>query len=263
VRRGAKVLAAGTLLRPGELALLASTGHARVPVYRRPTVAILSTGDELVEIDRIPGPGQVRNSNATMLAAQVIQAGGLPRLLDNAWDTRESVRAALDAARDADLIVSSGGVSVGDYDVVREVVAEHGSIDFWRVNVRPGKPVAFGRVEGVPFLGLPGNPVSSFVTFELFARPLLRKMAGHRALFRQTVPVTVEDRVPGADSRRHYVRATVRRAPDGWRATTTGAQESHLLTSMIGTNALIIVPEGIPGIAVGEQAGALVLDAWL
>jgi molybdopterin molybdotransferase len=260
VRRGARVLEAGSLLHPGELGLLASVGCARLPVFRKPVVAILSTGDELVEIDRAPGPGQIRNSNATMLAAQVVQAGGIPHLLGVARDTRQDVRRALDSARNADLIVSSGGVSVGEYDVVREVVAEQGAIDFWRVNMRPGKPVAFGRAGGVPFLGLPGNPVSSFVTFELFGRPIVRKMAGHHMLLRTPVTVTAEDRIDGAGARRHYVRAYVRWEGDGWRASTTGAQDSHRLRSTVSANALVVVPEDSGAIEPGGHAQALLFD---
>ncbi|MGH2410950.1 MAG: molybdopterin-binding protein, partial [Chloroflexota bacterium] len=133
-------------------------------------------------------------------------------------------------------------------------------IGFWRVNMRPGKPVAFGRIDGIPFLGLPGNPVSSFVTFELFARPLLRKLAGHRSLVRQIVPVRVEDGAQGAGPRRNYVRALVRWEADGWLARTTGAQESHLLSSTVAVNALIVVPEGGGDLAPGAQAMALLLD---
>lgn len=260
VRRGQRVLAAGAVLRPGELALLASCGYARVPVYRRPRVAILSTGDELVDIEQRPGPGQIRNSNATMLAAQVARAGGVPVLLGVARDTRDAVHAALDAGRGCDLYVSSGGVSVGDYDVVKAVLEERGGVSFWRVNMRPGKPVAFGRIDGTPFLGLPGNPVSSFVTFELFGRPVLRKLAGHALLRRQEVPVTMDDAVHGAGPRRHFVRALARWEDRGWRAITTGAQDSHLLRSTVATNALIVVPEGVEGIAAGQQATALLLD---
>jgi molybdopterin molybdotransferase len=260
VRRGQQVLDAGAVLRPGELGLLASLGYARVPVHRRPVVAILSTGDELVDIDKHPGPGQIRNSNATMLAAQVLRAGAVPMLLGIARDTREAVHAALDAGRHADLFISSGGVSVGDFDVVKQVIAERGGVDFWRVNMRPGKPVAFGRIDSVPFLGLPGNPVSAFVTFELFARPVLRKMAGHRMLLRRPIPMVVDDRVPSAQGRRHYARALARWEGDGWHATTTGAQESHLLRSTVAANALLVVPENGRDLNAGDTAQALLLE---
>jgi molybdopterin molybdotransferase len=260
VARGRRVLAAGTELRPGELGLLASQGYAHVPVYRRPRVAILSTGDELVEIDQRPGPGQIRNSNATMLAVQVQRTGAIPVGLGIARDTRVAVHAALDAGRDCDLYISSGGVSVGAYDVVKAVLEERGGIAFWRVNMRPGKPIAFGRIDGIPFLGLPGNPVSAFVTFELFARPVLRKMSGHRLLYRQAVPVVMDDAIPGFHERRHFVRALVRWEDDGWHALTTGAQGSHLLTSTVAANALIVVPEDSDGPAAGDRATALLLD---
>jgi molybdopterin molybdotransferase len=260
VRRGQRLLSAGTVLGPGELGLLAAQGYALVPVHARPRVAILSTGDELVEVAATPGPGQIRNSNATMLAAQVIRAGATPVLLGIARDTRDAVLAALAAAVGCALIISSGGVSVGDYDVVKAVLAERGGVSFWRVNMRPGKPVAYGRLDGLPFLGLPGNPVSSFVTFELFARPVLRKLAGHRKLQRQAVPVIVEDTIQSAGSRRHYARTVLRWQADGWHAGTTGEQDSHLLRSTIGVNALVIVPENSPDLLPGSRATALLLD---
>jgi len=140
------------------------------------------------------------------------------------------------------------------------VLEERGGVGFWRVNMRPGKPVAFGRIDGAPFLGLPGNPVSSFVTFELFGRPVLRKLAGHALLKRQEVPVIVDDDVPGAGQRRHYVRALLRWEGEGWRATTTGAQDSHLLRSTVAANALIVVPEERGGFRAGDRATALLLD---
>ena len=260
VLEGQQVLDAGAVLRPGELGLLASLGYALVPVYRRPRVAILATGDELVPIEQRPGPGQIRNSNATMLAAQVLRCGAVPHLLPVARDTRDSVHAALDAGRGCDLYLSSGGVSVGDYDVVKAVLAERGEVRGWRINMKPGKPVAFGSIDDVPFLGLPGNPVSSFVTFEFFARPLLRKMAGHRMLWRQAVAVRMEDALTGNQSRRHYARALVRWQDDGWHATTTGAQDSHRLRSTVTANALVIVPEGAEAIPPGGHAMALLLD---
>jgi molybdopterin molybdotransferase len=260
--RGATVLAEGTLLRPGEIGLLASCGYARVPVYRRPVVAVLSTGNELVSVDQLPRAGQIRNSNAPMLAAQILSAGAIPRILPVAKDTREDVLAAIEMGRTAgmDMIVSSGGVSVGDYDVVREVIEHMGGIDFWRVRMRPGKPIAFGRAGQTPFLGLPGNPVSSFVTFELFARPMLRKMAGHRALLRRAIRMRADGPVPGASDRQHYVRAFARWEDDGWHVAVVGRQESHLLQSAIAVNALIVVPEGSPHRESGTSVQAILLD---
>jgi molybdopterin molybdotransferase len=259
-RQGTTVLARGTLLHPGELGLLASCGYARVPVYRRPVVAVLSTGNELVSADQKPRAGQIRNSNAPMLAAQVIGAGAVPRMLPVARDSREDVLAALELGRTADLIVSSGGVSVGDHDVVRDVMQELGGIDFWRVRMRPGKPIAFGRAGRTPFLGLPGNPLSAFVTFELFARPMVRKMAGHAALLRRPVAMLADSPVPGAGDRRHYVRAVATWADDGWHAIVAGKQESHLLQSAVDVNAFIVVPEGSPDLETGSRVQAILLD---
>jgi molybdopterin molybdotransferase len=258
--RGATVLARGTLLRAGELGLLASCGYARVPVYRRPVVAVLSTGNELVGIDQVPRPGQIRNSNAPMLAAQIMDAGAVPRILPVARDTREDVLAALEAGRGADMIVSSGGVSVGDYDVVRDVIQELGGVDFWRVRMRPGKPIAFGHAGRTPFLGLPGNPLSAFVTFELFARPILRKMAGHQALVRRPIAMRAGSPVPSAGDRKHFVRAVARWEDDGWHAIVAGKQESHLLQSAVAVNAFIVVPEGSADLAAGSMVQAILLD---
>ncbi len=259
-RRGAIVLARGTSLRPGEVGLLASCGYARVPVHRRPVVAVLSTGNELVSVDQKPGPGQIRNSNAPMLAAQIQEAGAVARVLPVARDSREEVLAALQEGRTADMIVSSGGVSVGDHDVVRDVIQELGGVDFWRVRMRPGKPIAFGSAGRTPFLGLPGNPLSAFVTFELFARPMLRKMAGHVALLRRPIAMQADSPVPGTSDRRHYVRALAAWKDDGWHAAVAGKQESHLLQSAVAVNALIVVPEGSPDLAIGSKVQAILLD---
>jgi molybdopterin molybdotransferase len=259
-RRGDRVLPAGSVLRAGELGLLASCGYTKVVVYQRPTVAILSTGNELVPVEEQPGPGQIRNSNAAMLGAQVLAAGGTPIWLPVARDTPAAVREALAAAQGADLIVSSGGVSVGDYDVVRKVLEEHGALAFWRVRMRPGKPLAFALLNGVPFLGLPGNAMASFVTFELFARPALRKMAGHTALLRRPMTVRLDEGVPSGHERRHYARAVARWEDDGCHARMTGAQGSHLLLSTVAANALIVVPEGSDDLAAGALAQALLLE---
>jgi molybdopterin molybdotransferase len=259
-RQGASVLTSGMVLGPGELGLLASSGHAFVQVYRRPEVAVLSTGNELIAVDQKPRPGQIRNSNTPMLAAQVRAAGAVPRMLPVARDSRQEVLAALEAARSADLIISSGGVSAGDHDVVRDVMKELGGVGFWRVRMRPGKPIAFGRAGRTPFLGLPGNPVSAYVTFELFARPMLRKMAGHKALLRRPITMLTDSPVSGASDRRNYVRAFARWEDDGWHVSVVGKQESHLLSSAIAVNALIAVPEGSPDAAAGSRVQAILLD---
>jgi molybdopterin molybdotransferase len=259
IRRGTQVLAENAVLGPSEIGVLASLGVSQVPVYRRPVVAILATGDELVEIDQALQPGQIRNSNSYLLAAAAARAGGIPRPLGIARDQVDELRAKLQAAQQADLIITSGGVSVGDYDLVKDILREQGAIDFWRVNLRPGKPLAFGKLGNTPLLGLPGNPVSAAVTFELFARPVLRKMQGFSHLLRPTVPARLLDSVQESGSRRHYVRAQVTLEDGAFVARTTGPQDSHILTSMMGANALLVIPENSPTVQPGEMVQAMLL----
>ncbi len=259
IRRGTLVLQEGAVLGPSEIGVLASLGVAAVNVYRRPVVSILATGDELVEIHESLRPGQIRNSNSYLVAAAVTLAGGIPRPLGIARDQVEELRTKLLAAEEADLIITSGGVSVGDYDLVKDILRERGVIDFWRVNLKPGKPLAFGRLGGTPLLGLPGNPVSAAVTFELFARPVLRKMQGFTRLLRPIVQVRLLDGIQEASNRRHYVRAHVEWREGGFVATTTGRQDSHILSSMLGANALLVIPEGSPPMQPGEMAQAMLL----
>lgn len=245
VRAGSTVVEAHTPITPGVVAVLASVGVAHVPVFRRPRVAILATGDELVEITERPGPGQIRNSNGYANSAQVLEAGGEVLRLPIARDTHAAVRSQLLAGREwsADLFLSSGGVSVGDYDVVKEVLTELGSLDFWRVRMKPGKPLAFGHVLGVPLLGLPGNPVSAMVTFELFGRPALRKMGGHLVLERPRLMAYIAEPIR-SENRRQYLRVRLARQGDRWIAHLTGNQESNILSSMVHAEGLLVVPEG-------------------
>ncbi len=259
IRPGTRVLEEGAVLGPSEIGVLASLGVAEVVVYRRPVVSILATGDELVEVHEHLQPGQIRNSNSYLVAAAVTQAGGVPRRLGIARDQIDELRAKLLAAQEGDLIITSGGVSVGDYDLVKDILREQGVIDFWRVNLRPGKPLAFGRLGGTPLLGLPGNPVSAAVTFELFARPVLRKMQGHKNWSRPLVTARMLDHLNDSSNRRHYVRARLELRQDGFVATTTGPQGSHILTSMLGANALLVIPENHPALHPGDLVQALAL----
>ena len=259
IRRGTVVLAEGALIGSAEIGVLASLGVTRVTVYRRPVVAILATGDELVEIDQPLLPGQIHNSNSYLLAAAVTRAGGIARSLGIARDQVEELRAKLQAAQEADLIVTSGGVSVGDYDLVKDIMREQGTIDFWRVNLRPGKPLAFGKLGRTPLLGLPGNPVSAAVTFELFARPVLRKMQGFAQVLRPQVQARLLHNMQESGNRRHYVRAHVTLQDGVFVARTTGAQDSHILTSMVSANALLVIPENTPPMQAGEMVQALLL----
>lgn len=260
MRRGQMILQRGTVIGPWEIGVLATLGQATVPVTRRPRVAILGTGDEVVEVDQPLTPGKIRNSNSYLLAAAVQQAGGQPLRLGVARDTVASLREKFSQAMDADLIITSGGVSVGDFDLVKDIMAEQGEMHFWRINMRPGKPVAFGHIGPVPLLGLPGNPVSTAVTFELFGRPLLRKMLGHTTLQRPQVPVVVEEDLTERATRRHYVRAHITWREGRFIARITGNQGSHIMTSLIGANALLIIPEGGAEIKAGEIVQALLLD---
>lgn len=260
MRRGQKVLEQGTAIGPWEIGVLATLGWATVPVIRRPRVAILGTGDEVIDVGEPLQPGKIRNSNSYLLEAAIRRAGAEAHRLGVARDTVESLREKFTEAMHHDLIITSGGVSVGDFDLVKNIMAEQGEINFWRINMRPGKPVAFGHIGAVPLLGLPGNPVSAAVTFELFGRPVIRKMLGHTRLLRPQIDVIVEDGVSERVMRRHYVRAHVEWRSGRFVARTTGNQGSHITTSLLHANALVIVPEGGVQIRPGETARAIMLD---
>jgi molybdopterin molybdotransferase len=263
LRRGEVVVACHTPITPAVVGVLASVGVAMVPVYRRPRVAILATGDELVDVTERPGPGQIRNANGYANAAQVLAAGGEPLQLPIARDTEAELRAQLQAGLDwkADLFLTSGGVSVGDYDVVKKVLQSMGEMQFWRVKMKPGKPIAFGHIAGVPLLGLPGNPVSAMVGFDLFGRPALLKMQGRVALFRPVVPATFEGRLHDRADRRQYVRVRIEQRDSEFVARLTGEQGSGVLSSMLRADGLMIVPEGMTEVEPGTQLEVLML-AW-
>ena len=203
--------------------MLASLGISYISVIRRPKVAILATGDELLEVDQSLQPGKIRNSNGYTQAAQVLALGAEPARLGIAGDTETAVRQKLQAGLDAnvDLFISSAGVSVGAYDVVKAVLEQAGNVGFWRVRMRPGKPLAYGSYQDVPYLGLPGNPVSAMVSFERFARAAILKMAGHQQLDRPTVLAMIEDEIH-SDGRESYIRATVTKQQSGYAAKLTG-----------------------------------------
>jgi len=260
MRRGQTILLQGTEIGPWEIGVLATLGWATVPVVRRPHIAVVSTGDEVVDVGEPLQPGQIRNSNGYLLEAAIQQAGAEPHRLGVARDTVESLREKFSQAMRYDLIITSGGVSVGDFDLVKNIMAEQGAINFWRINMRPGKPVAFGHIGNIPLLGLPGNPVSAAVTFELFARPVIRKMLGHTRLLHPQIDVVVEDGVSERVMRRHYVRAHVQWRDGHLVAHTTGNQGSNIMTSLLDANALLIVPEGGVQVHRGETTKAIMLD---
>ncbi len=263
--RGARGLAAGTALGPGELGLLAALGHARVTVHRAPRVAILSTGDELVDVDETPGDGQIVSSNAFALAAQAAELGSDAVVLPIARDDRDEIAARMREALSFDAVLSSGGVSVGDHDHVKGAMTAVGlEVAFWKVAMKPGKPVAFGVLAGPdgprPFFGLPGNPVSSMVSFELFARPALRRMMGHAlADDRPRVTVRLAAAIGKAPGRASYVRARLERDGDAIVATPNPRQSSGALTSMVGVDALLELPAERGDAAAGEPITAIVL----
>lgn len=261
LQAGQLVVPARTPITPAVVGLLASVGAAEVAVYRRPRVAILATGDELVEVDQTPGPGQIRNANGYSNTAQVLAAGGEPLQLPIARDTEEQLRAQLRAGLEwgADLFLTSGGVSVGDYDVVKQVLESMGEMQFWRVRMKPGKPITFGQIEGVPLLGLPGNPVSAMVVFELFGRPALLKMQGRRVLERPIIQAVFDGTVRDRGDRRQYVRVHVRWENGEFRARATGEQGSGILSSMLGADGLMIVPEGMSVVEPGARMDVLML----
>ena len=261
VQAGTVVARVGTLVGPAELGVLATVGAAEVAVYRRPKVAILATGDELVDVGERPGPGQIRNANGYSNAAQVLAAGGEPLQLPIARDTEAELQARLDEglAWGADLFLTSGGVSVGDYDVVKKVLMQRGQMEFWRVKMKPGKPVAFGMIAGVPLLGLPGNPVSAMVAFELFGRPALLKMQGRDGWARPQITATFTGTLTDRADRRQYVRVRVEQRDGAWLAHLTGEQGSGVLTSMMHADGLMIVPEGMTLVEPGAQLPVLML----
>lgn len=261
IEAGQTVLEAGHVLRPQEVGVLASLGVSVVDVIRRPRVGLLATGDELIDVTEPLRPGKIRNSNSYTQAAQIQAIGGIPVLLGVAGDTPTAVRERLQAGVNAgvNLLVSSAGVSVGAYDVVKAVLEAEGNVGFWRVRMRPGKPLAFGVYHGIPYLGLPGNPVSAMVSFERFARAAILKMAGHTRLDRPTVTAVVEEAI-SSDGRESYIRAIVKRGENGYTAVPTGSQGSHLMTSLVKANALLIVPEGVTHVPAGAPLTAWMLD---
>ena len=259
---GERVLEEGRLIRPQEIGVLASLGHPTALVHRRPRVAILATGDELLEVHEPLAPGKIRNSNEYTNAALVLRTGGIPIRLGIARDTKAELTAKIreGLSQGADLFLTSGGVSVGDYDVVKDVLGAEGQMQFWQVMMKPGKPLAFGLLRGgVPLIGLPGNPVSAMVSFEQFARPAILKMMGRSHLDKPAVQAVLGEEVRNS-GRRGFVRVIVTREGDTYRARTTGEQGSGVLTSMSKANGLAVIPEGTRLAAAGTVVTVQMLD---
>lgn len=271
VREGALVLTKGTLIGAAQIGVLATLGKATVKVYRRPVVTILATGDELIEPGEPVEPGKIYNANAYTIAAMVKVAGGIPKVLGIARDTIESLREKVAAGLEADLFLTSAGVSTGEYDLVKDVLTRSGEMDFWRVRIRPGKPLAFGVLRGrdadgnerdVPHIGLPGNTVSTMIAFDQFARPAIHLMLGRGQVNRPTVEATMADTVENDDFRRFFVRTILSREGSDYVARVTGPQGSNVLTSMALANSFAVIPEDWPRVKAGERIRVQILEGY-
>lgn len=259
VRTGETALRPGQVIGAAEIGLLATLGHGRALVFRRPRVGILSTGDEVVDLGSPLDRGKIPNSNTYALMAQVLETGGEPLNLGVAPDRVEAIEERLRWGLSADVLVSSAGVSVGEYDLVREALRRLGAeLHLWRVAMRPGKPITFGSLGGRPIFGLPGNPVSAMVTFELFVRPALRKMAGHTALHRPRVRARAATAIANPGARRGYLRVTLAPGDGGYRVALTGSQGSAILRSMVAADGLAVVPPDTT-IEPGDEVEVLLL----
>jgi molybdopterin molybdotransferase len=268
IAKGNLILKKGMVLRPQEIGVLASLGHSTALVIRRPIVAILATGDELIGVDQPLAPGQIYDSNTYAIAAEVSRYGGIPKILGIGRDSVQSLTEKIAEGLDADMLITSGGVSKGDYDIVKDILAEHGEVGFWTVCMKPGKPLAFGvmkTMEGrkkkkVPHLGLPGNPVSSMITFEQFARPAILKMMGKKILAKPAIRAIIEDDIVNTDGRRLFARVMVTKRGGQYYASLTGPQGSGILTSMAKANGLAIIPESSKGVKAGDMVEVQMLE---
>ncbi len=260
-RAGDTVISAGSVLRPAEAGMLATIGAPFVSVYRRPRVAVLSTGDELCDAGEVPPPGKISNSNGYSLSALVVEAGGVPVNLGIARDTKESLHEKLVSAMACDCIISSGGVSVGDYDFVKDVLSEMGSsMKFWKVAMKPGKPLAFGVIGGKPAFGLPGNPISSMVAFEQFVRPSLLKMAGHTRILRRRLKALLTADIKIKPGRMNFLRAELQMTDGGFAVTPLDGQGSGMISTMVRANSFIVVPKDSAGYRKGETVDVQPFD---
>jgi molybdopterin molybdotransferase len=267
IRTGDAVLAAGTCIGPAELGVLSSLGVAEPLVHRRPVAVIISTGDELVPVGEALKPGKIRDSNSYTLFGLAREAGAKVIRVGIVGDDADLLRRAiLDNLERADLFITSGGVSVGDYDMVKEVLADLGHIDFWKVNMRPGKPQAFGLIEGKPLFGLPGNPVSVMVSFEQLVRPALKKMMGAREIFRPMVEAEVEEPMGRSTGRVEFIRVVLREEDGRFKVRPTGPQGSGILRSMVLGHGLAVLGEEVGRLEPGDRVPVQLLKvepaAW-
>lgn len=261
VKIGETVLPAGTLLRPSEISMLASFGKVFVPVYRQVRVAILSTGDELVEPGEALEPGKIINSNSLALAAAVMQAGGIPVMLGIARDNRESLREKLVEGLRADVLITSAGVSAGDCDYVRDVLSELMVVQaFWKVDIKPGRPTAFGLRDGKPVFSLPGNPVSSLLTFEEFVRPALLKMMGHSRVLRPMVKATLQEGIRKKPGRVNFIRVAVTQENGEFLVQSAGKQDTGYLKTLLLADGIAIIPVEKEDLKAGDKVDVHLLN---
>jgi molybdopterin molybdotransferase len=261
VVRGSRVLSRGDIIHAAAVGMLSSLKRSVVSVFQRPRVAVISTGDELIDVDGELAPGRIVGSNTYSLASLVRDAGAQPMVLGIARDNPDALRAIFRAALAADVIISSGGVSVGDYDLVKDVLRELGAeMKFWKVNMRPGQPLAFGVIQGKPTFGLPGNPVSCMISFEQFVRPSIRKASGHTRLFRPLIAARLKEPLVKKEGKRYFLRCSISLEEGGYAVTTTGGQGSGILLSMVKADGLIILPESQMEFAAGTMVKVQVLN---
>lgn len=266
VRAGKTIAGPGTLIRPAEINMLASLGKALVPVYRRARVAVVATGDELVELGQLPEPGCVINSNSLALAAAIREIGAEPVMIGIARDDLDSHRRLLTASLSADAVITSAGVSAGDRDLVRDVLAELGVRQlFWKVKIKPGGPTAFGMKGAVPVFSLPGNPVSTLLTFEMLVRPALLKLMGHARLFKVPVRAILAEDARPREGKTTLLRVRLSYADGAWSASSSGDQKTSFLRTQVAADGIVPLAPGKETLPAGSEVGVLVLGErqWL
>lgn len=261
VKKGDLVMTRGSVIRAAELGILASLGLTEVNVVRSPRVAILATGNELVDPGKNLSPGKIRSSNSYTIYAQVLRYGGIPVNLGIAKDDPDEVKDRIESGLTSDMVLTSGGVSVGKYDIVKDALAELGiEIKFWKVAMKPGKPLLFGLIRGTPVFGLPGNSVASMVSFEQFVRPAILKMSGGRQLRKPEILATTKEDIRKKPGSRHFIRGRVKVVNGRYEVRMTGPQGSGILSSMTLANALIVIPEDVTLVKSGQEVRLQLLD---
>ena len=265
IKSGDNIFKKGTILRPSEIGVLATLGFKDIPVIRKPKIAIISTGNELTDLGEPIQQGKIYDANTYSIASSVEKYGGTPIIIGIAKDNEESLNDLLDKALNYDILVTSAGVSKGDYDIVKNILSQRGNIEFWSVNMKPAKPIAFGWInksknEKLPLLGLPGNPVSAMVAFEQFVRPSILKLKGYTKLDKPFVHAILKNSIKNEDGRRMYVRVLVKKEGVDYYAEATGNQGSHVLTSMAQANGLAVCPENVLEIKSGQKIEVQMID---